>query len=138
MALATIVLSAFGARRWDWVRDMEDAFRSVLGPLELHEVVRLALLSGVSEEMLFRGATQPLLVHALRSEALGLLAASAVFALVHFPPRRELWPWPPFAFALGLFFGYVTLASGNLLPAVVCHAAINAVNLRRITRPIVR
>ena len=135
MTAATLVFSAFGASRWDWVRNMEEAFRRVLGPLELREVIALALASGVSEEVLFRGAIQPALVHAAGG-ALGLVIGSVIFALAHFPPQRELWPWPIFALALGLFLGAVTLLSGNLLPAIGCHVAINAVNLRRITRAI--
>src|SRR6478672_6903431 len=59
MTAATLVFSAFAARRFGWARALEDAFRRVLGPLDLGTVLFLALASGTAEEVFFRGALQP-------------------------------------------------------------------------------
>lgn len=138
MTAATLVFTSFGARRWAWVQELETAFRRVLGPQDLSTVLFFALSSGVSEELFFRGMLQPALVKMLGSPALGLILATAAFTAAHVPLERGLRYWPPFVFVLGFFLGAVTLASGNILPAILCHATINAVNLRRITRPVER
>jgi membrane protease YdiL (CAAX protease family) len=138
MTVATLVFSAFGSRRWAWARELEETFRRLLGPLDLGTVLFLAFASGTAEELFFRGALQPALVSASGSGALGVALTTTAFAAIHTGPDPALRPWMGFAFALGLFLGAVTLLSGNVLPAIGCHIAINAVNLRRITKPIER
>ena len=86
---------------------------------------RLAAASALGEEILFRGAML---------DAWGLWVSSLVFALLHIPPKRSLWPWTVSALLLGLGFGVVTLATGNLGAAVAAHFVINLQNLRYITR----
>ena len=93
----------------------------MLGRLRVSECVALALLSGVAEEAFFRGALQP---------QVGLLAASLLFALAHFAPGRDLWPWTLCSLAAGLALGGLFAWTGNLVAPVVAHALINAVNLR--------
>lgn len=132
VALATILLSAYGSRRWAFARALEATFRKTLGALSLKECVLLGLASGTAEEMLFRGAVQPALGRLFGSELLGMLAATAAFGALHTGPERALRVWTVFALALGLFFGYVTLLCQSILPAALCHVAINAVNLYRI------
>lgn len=138
MTLATLIFTTFGARRWSWIQELEATFRRILGPHDLGAVAFYALASGISEELFFRGALQPALIRVFGSEMLGLLVATIAFTAAHVPMERGLRFWPAFVFVLGLFLGAVTLACGNVLPAVLCHATINFVNLRRITRPIAR
>jgi membrane protease YdiL (CAAX protease family) len=57
-----------------------------------------------------------------------------VFGLAHVAPRRTLWPWTGFALAAGLLLGALFAATGNLVAPIAAHAAINAVNLRLLTR----
>ena len=83
----------------------------------------LAALSGVAEEAFFRGALQP---------QVGLVAASLIFGLAHFVPRRELMPWTGFSIAAGFLLGFLFDATGNLLAPVVAHAVVNAMNLRHL------
>jgi len=119
--LAVIGLSAELTRRTAWGEALARALAAVLGRLRLSECIALALLSGVAEEAFFRGALQP---------QVGLLAASALFALAHLAPRRELWPWTLCSFAAGLALGGLFAWTGNLLAPVAAHALVNAVNLR--------
>jgi membrane protease YdiL (CAAX protease family) len=101
------------------------ALGALLGPLELRHCVALAVASGVGEEAFFRGLLQP---------NFGLIVASTAFGLVHFVPRRELWPWTLFALAGGFALGGLFEASGNLVAPIVAHATLNAVNLRMLAR----
>ncbi len=98
---------------------------SVLGPLSLSQCLTLALVSGVAEEVFFRGALQP---------RVGLVAASLLFGLAHFAPRRDLLPWTGFSILAGLLLGTLFEATGNLLAPVTAHTAINAVNLSLLVR----
>ena len=104
----------------DWLHAMV----SYLLPPALWALL-LAMASGIGEEALFRGALQPVA---------GLLLASLLFGLVHFAPRRGLWPWSLFALAGGLGLGALFDATGNLVAPVVAHATLNAVNLRKLVR----
>ena len=85
----------------------------------------MAVASGFSEELLFRGALQP---------RVGLLVASVLFGAVHFVPRRQLLPWTGFAIAVGLLFGWMFETTGNLVAPVVAHCVVNGVNLPLLIR----
>ena len=111
------------ARRWTSSADaLEQRVADVLGPLEPGEAASLAVLSGVAEELLFRGAMQ---------QAWGWPVAAALFALLHTGPGREYRVWTAFAAVAGLLFAAVVLWRGNLLPAIEAHVLVNAVGLRR-------
>jgi membrane protease YdiL (CAAX protease family) len=108
-------------------RALADALAELLGRPGPWVCVALAIVSGVAEEAFFRGALQP---------RVGLVAASGLFALAHFAPRRAFLPWPVFAFAAGLCFGALLERTGSLLAPIVAHACVNALNLRWLaTRP---
>jgi ABC-type amino acid transport substrate-binding protein/membrane protease YdiL (CAAX protease family) len=87
----------------------------------------IALTPAICEELLFRGWVQSALVGAWpgRARVATAVAVQAVcFALFHLLPERM-----PQTFALGLVTGAITLATGSLLPAIVCHAAHNSMPL---------
>jgi membrane protease YdiL (CAAX protease family) len=118
------------AMRWleprhPWMGELSEEFADIFGRASRGEVIWLAASSAVGEEILFRGAMM---------DAWGLLPSSLVFALLHLPPRRSLWPWTASAAILGLSLGALTLATGNLGAAVLAHFTINALNLAYITR----
>jgi len=117
----TILVSREFTRRTRAGEDLARAFGAVLGRLSVFECLVLAALSGLAEEAFFRGALQP---------QIGLVAASLLFGVLHFIPRREFLPWTVFAIAAGFLFGGLFEATGNLLAPVVAHATVNAVNLR--------
>ncbi|MCA9653136.1 MAG: CPBP family intramembrane metalloprotease [Myxococcales bacterium] len=108
-----------------WLGELHREFSSIFGRPADGELVLLAAASALGEEILFRGAML---------DAWGLWVSSLVFALLHIPPKRSLWPWTVSALLLGLGFGVVTLATGNLGAAVAAHFVINLQNLRYITR----
>jgi membrane protease YdiL (CAAX protease family) len=119
-AAAAIAVSRALTTRTRWGAALARELADALGPLSLRECAALALLSGYAEEAFFRGALQP---------RVGWIAASLVFGLAHFAPRRALLPWTGFALAAGFGLGALYEWTGNLAAPVVAHAVVNAVNL---------
>lgn len=122
---AVIALSALLTRTTRIGRDLARALAAALGPLGWRHCLVLAAASAIGEEALFRGALQP---------EIGWVAASAVFALAHLVPRRELLPWSVFSLLAGLLLGLLYDATGNLVAPIVAHFGINAINLRLLGR----
>ena len=75
----------------------------------------IALVTGVAEEVFFRGW----LLHVA-----GLWGQAAVFMLLH-PAGRRGWAYTAFTGFAGLVFGMLTLATGSLVSAIVAHVAVN-------------
>jgi hypothetical protein len=96
-----------------------------VGPIPVNEALALAALSGIGEELFFRGALQG---------SIGIWWASAIFALLHTGPGRAFRIWTLLAAAAGLALGSLVLWRGNLLAAIVAHASFNAVGLVRLSR----
>jgi membrane protease YdiL (CAAX protease family) len=123
--LVVVAGSRIAVARWDWARLLHQSFRDLLGPLTGKEIAILAGASAIGEEMLFRGALQPWI---------GIWAQAALFALLHVGPGRRYLPWTAWAFAVGVGFGYLARATGDLGAPIVAHATINFLNLRYIAR----
>jgi membrane protease YdiL (CAAX protease family) len=104
-------------------RGLEELLGELLGGITAPQAIALAVLSGFAEELFFRGAVQG---------AVGWLAASLLFALLHSGPGRELRLWTLFALCAGLLFGALMLWRGNLLAPALAHFVVNAVNLHRL------
>ncbi len=93
----------------------------------------IALLAGFGEELLFRGALQPLV---------GLWISSLLFVVVHARAYRfRKWDKTKLAQALGLFA--ISIALGlmarfaGLLTAMIVHAAIDIAGLYAIRRALI-
>jgi uncharacterized protein len=113
-----------------WMTDKEDAADSLLsvisaadtfGVLMLNLII-LALIPAVGEEMVFRGIFQPIFQKLFRNCHFGIWFTAFVFSAVHlqffgFLPR----------FILGLVFGYLYYRSGTLWLPVTAHFVNNAV-----------
>ncbi len=125
LGLAIVALSRLSVRRWMWARRLHTDFRDILGELSTSEILILAVASAVGEELLFRGALLPWL---------GLWAQAVIFALLHIGPGRRFLPWTASAFVIGLGFGWLSLATGDLGAPIVCHFTINCLNLHYISR----
>lgn len=113
-----------GCRFWARARALEERLAELLGPLRADEAVTLAVISGIAEEVLFRGAVL---------QAWGWVAATVLFALVHFGGRAYRL-WTAWAFVAGLLLVLLVLWRDNLLPAILAHAVVNTVGLLRLRR----
>jgi membrane protease YdiL (CAAX protease family) len=123
LGLLVVAGTRLATRHFQWARDLHASFRDLLGPLSAKEIAILALASSIGEELLFRGALMPWL---------GVWVQAIVFALLHVGPGRRFLPWTASAFALGLAFGLLAEATGNLGGPIAAHFAINFLNLRHI------
>jgi uncharacterized protein len=117
--------SAFASRRWSWSSRMSRAFGELLGPIDLLTATLVALSSGIAEELLFRGALQPLI---------GLVPASLLFGVLHVAPGRAFRPWTVFALLMGFGLGGLALWTGQLIAPIACHVTVNWLNLLDIER----
>jgi membrane protease YdiL (CAAX protease family) len=104
-------------------RELEQVMARLLGRTTRHEVVALATISALAEEVAFRGALQ---------HAIGWLGAAALFALLHIGPRAPFLLWSLFALAGGLAFGWIMELRQALLGPIVGHLIVNLVQLRRL------
>lgn len=83
-------------------------------------LVTMALLPGICEEVLFRGAIQGILER--RGTARGVVITAVLFGLFHLDPWRLI----PTMF-LGLVLGMLVVRTGSLVPAILAHVANNGV-----------
>lgn len=111
-------------RLFPLARQLEDQLAAVLGALSAPEAFGLAVISGLAEELFFRGAVQG---------QWGWLPATVLFAVLHSGPGRAFRLWTLFAVLAGALFGGLMLWRGNLLAPVIGHFLVNGVNLRRLT-----
>jgi len=93
-------------------------------------LVALALVPGVCEELLFRGYAQRQFERA-SGPAGGILLSGVLFGIYHLRPSQVL----PLA-ALGIYLAYLTWRTGSLWPAIFVHALHNglAVLMARFVR----
>jgi membrane protease YdiL (CAAX protease family) len=82
-------------------------------------IVASALVTPLSEELLFRGVLQPMLAQLIRPRE-ALIVQAALFSALHFSPVILVTH-----FLMGLSFGWIRQRSGSLLPSVALHAAWN-------------
>ncbi|MGN6355230.1 MAG: lysostaphin resistance A-like protein, partial [Parafilimonas sp.] len=87
----------------------------------LVSLVMIALLPAIFEEMLFRGALQPVMINLSKNVFIGIFLTSFLFSAIHisyygFLPRL----------ALGLMIGYVFYLSKNLWLSSITHFLYNA------------
>jgi uncharacterized protein len=111
-----VLLGEVMERRLPSLRALERDVRATFGALDLPRAALLALASAVGEELLFRGALLP---------ATGIVFSSILFGFLHGFFRPRYLAWGLLAVAAGLVFGGLTLLTGDLVAAVVCHATVN-------------
>lgn len=111
------------ARSFAAGRQLERRIGELVGPLAGEEALALAFLSGVAEELFFRGAVQG---------SWGWTWATVLFAVLHTGPGMSFRLWTAFAVVAGGLFGGLMLWRGNLLAPIVAHFLVNAVNLSRL------
>ncbi len=111
------------------LRDYEASARasveSIMGGTSVADlligVLLMGCLTGLAEEMFFRGGLQPLLCAVLRNRHAAVWATAFIFSAVHlqffgFFPRL----------LMGAFFGYLVMWTGSLWASVFAHALNNS------------
>lgn len=113
-SLAIFILSLFGN-----VELPEVPIASNLNEFILY-IVLIGVLPGFCEEVLFRGFF--LRMNSTGSEKFAVLFTAFMFALFHYNIYNFMGP-----LVLGIVFGYITLITGSIWPAVFCHALNNSI-----------
>ncbi len=115
------------------LRHIERLSHEVLGPIfavcSLGELLLIAGLAGVGEEMFFRGFLQGVLARSLGIWP-GLVFASVVFGVLH-------WLTPTYAVLatlMGAYLGAIWLWTDNLLVPVIAHGLYDLIALVTLTR----
>ena len=86
--------------------------------------IGIGLSTGFVEELIFRGLMQKYAIEAF-GEMIGLIGVAAVFASLHIG-----WLSPVdlvFVFSVGLFYGFVTLQTGNIIGVTLSHGLTNVI-----------
>lgn len=84
-------------------------------------ILSITLLAPVLEELLFRAAIQSELQLKYKPW-IAILISSLLFGVVHLNPAQI-----PFAFMLGMMFGWLYYRTGSLLPGIVGHVLNNSI-----------
>ena len=108
---------------------MRDTMDRLIVPIfrqcSIGELLIVAILAGVCEELLFRGALQNGLEQLSGRPWLALAVASLLFGLAH--PITPLYA--VLAGAIGVYLGWLMSFTGDLLAPIVAHAAYDFVAL---------
>lgn len=100
--------------------NMQDTFRAM--SRNVFGIVSITIMAPLVEELLFRGAIQGHLLRRGMKPTYAILIASAVFGIVHMNPIQI-----PFAFAIGLIFGWLYYRTGSVIPGMIGHFINNSI-----------
>ena len=99
---------------------MQDTFRAM--SRNVFGIISIAIMAPLVEELLFRGAIQGHLLRKGMKPVYAILIASAVFGIVHMNPIQI-----PFAFAIGMIFGWLYYRTGSVVPGMIGHFINNSI-----------
>ena len=85
-------------------------------------ILSITVMAALVEELLFRGAIQGHLLRKGMKASHAILVSSAIFGIIHMNPIQI-----PFAFAIGLIFGWLYYRTGSLVPGIIGHFINNTI-----------
>ena len=85
-------------------------------------ILSITIMAPLVEELLFRGAIQGYLLRTGMKPTSAILISSFIFGIIHLNPAQI-----PFAFAIGLIFGWLYYRTGSLVPGIVGHFINNSI-----------
>jgi membrane protease YdiL (CAAX protease family) len=100
--------------------NMQDTFRAM--SRNVFGIISIAIMAPLVEELLFRGAIQGYMLRKGMKPLHSILIASAIFGIVHMNPIQI-----PFAFAIGLIFGWLYYRTGSVVPGIIGHFINNSI-----------
>lgn len=125
LASGVIAFTRLAMLRFSWAQRLSAELRPVAKALSLPQILVIAGLSSLGEELLFRGVL---------TSWLGVLPSAVLFGLAHQMRGPSRWVWIAWATGVGLALGCIFAATGSLVGPLVAHAVINAVNLSFLRR----
>ncbi|PKA66096.1 hypothetical protein AXF42_Ash018385 [Apostasia shenzhenica] len=106
----------------EFAESSEAANQKVLGSLQPLDYLLVAILPGISEEFLFRGAILPLLGLNWKSS----LVVGAIFGGLHLDGSRK-YSFAIWASLVGFIYGMATIVSSSIIVPMACHSLNNLV-----------
>jgi membrane protease YdiL (CAAX protease family) len=120
VATAIIAFTRVTVRRFGWARRLHSELRPVAVDLTLGQILVIAGLSSLGEELFFRGLLVPIV---------GVVPPALFFGLIHQMTGPSRWVWAGWATVVGLMLGAVFALTGSLVGPLLAHAIVNAANL---------
>jgi membrane protease YdiL (CAAX protease family) len=120
VATAIIAFTRVTVRRFGWARRLHSELRPVAVDLTLGQILVIAGLSSLGEELFFRGLLVPIV---------GVVPPALFFGLIHQMKGPSRWVWAGWATVVGLMLGAVFALTGSLVGPLLAHAIVNAANL---------
>ena len=108
----------------DWIKSLEETAKvttekmlnvNTIGGLLLNLVV-VALIPAVGEEMTFRGVLQQALTRKMKNPHVAIILSAAIFSFIHF----QFYGFLPRMF-LGILLGYMFYITGSLWTSMLMH-----------------
>ena len=87
-------------------------------------ILIIAIMAGIGEELLFRGVLQKILINWTRNTHLGILCAAIIFSAIHF----QFFGFFP-RMILGMVLGYLYVWSKSIWVPIIAHALNNALTV---------
>jgi uncharacterized protein len=120
VATAVVAFTRMTVPRFGWAQRLHSELRPVARELTLGQILVIAGLSSLGEELLFRGLLVPMV---------SVVPAAVVFGLAHQIKGPSRWVWAGWATAMGLMLGAIFALTGSLVGPLLAHAIVNAANL---------
>lgn len=128
--LAVVTASHAMDRMFPWARRLNSDLAGLLGEVTLGSAFALACLSGVGEELFFRGFLQHGVEQWTGSPWGAVAVVGVMFGLLHIgPDPRRFAPWTIMAIVLGWLIGGLFVVTGNVFAPIAAHFTINFLNL---------
>ena len=119
-AALLIVMTRLTVPRFTWARQLHEELRPVARDFSAGQILLIAGLSSLGEELLFRGLLIPWIT---------VVPAAILFGLAHQMKGPSRWVWAGWATVVGLGLGAIFALTGSLVGPLLAHAVVNAVNL---------
>lgn len=119
-AVLLILMTRLTVPRFAWARRLHEELRPVARDFTSGQILLIAGLSSLGEELLFRGLLIPWI---------SVVPAAILFGLAHQMKGPSRWVWAGWATAVGLGLGAIFALTGSLVGPLLAHAVVNAVNL---------
>jgi membrane protease YdiL (CAAX protease family) len=93
------------------------------------QMAAVSIAAGVGEEVLFRGAIQPVAA-SFTTPVIGLVIASLLFGLVH----AASWSYFLLATGVGFYLGALAMWRGEIVSATIAHALYDYIALTAVSK----
>lgn len=85
-------------------------------------ILAIAIMAPLVEELLFRGAIEGHLLQTGKTPKMAIFLSALIFGIIHVNPAQV-----PFAFCIGLVFGWLYYRTGSVIPGMIGHFLNNSI-----------